>query len=156
MLDLSKKLAALTLPNKMVVPVFSAFDAVQSLYGTRVLNFQKLEIPTCDAHGYFDRDTGVFTFKTPGSYLIQFNGTAFQMPGCQVDLRVNSIIKTTGYCHAADGQPVNAQKPIGFVAISSVVTVKSGDYVDISIRSGSLCEPNIEKSSRFSALLLTC
>ena len=129
--DVSKKLAASTMANKCVVPVFSASKAVQQAAGPRV-TYEQLEIETCEAHGSFDKATGVFTVKTAGNYLIQFNETAVVNGNvwCRAYLRVNDIIKAKSFITP------NSGRNRGSCTITSVLKLNSGDKVDVVIENG--------------------
>ena len=65
------------------------------------MTFKKLDIETNEIHGSFNKDTGVFTVKTDGIYLVQFNGVVFgdKKFVSQIDLRVNEIAAANShYC----------------------------------------------------------
>ena len=149
-IDVSKKLAASTMTNQSVVPVFSASKAVQQAAGPRV-TYQQLEIETCEAHGSFDKATGVFTVKTTGNYLIQFNGTVIVSGWCKADLRVNDFSKAKSFITP------NSVENKGSCNISSVLKLKSGDKVDVVIENGSLFESTVTQGAYnyFSVFLLS-
>ena len=130
--------------NKAVIPVFSASKAIQQSSRDRA-TFGQLNIPTNEAHGSFNKDTGVLTVKTAGVYMIHFSGVGHHSASIsnKILLRVNSIVKAVS---------LNLH---GSIAISSVLKLKRGDQVDIAILEGTLDESAIGAFTSFSALLLS-
>ena len=150
-------LSSFALTNKSVVPVFSASIAVQKLAGNRV-TFKQLDIEITDAaHGSFDRTTGVFTVKTSGIYLINFNGVGYGTTGTasssNITLRVNDVVKASSYCYY-NGATTTTSRLYGSLSMSPVLKLDSGDLVDVFIVSGSLYEATGVFNS-FSAVLLS-
>ena len=134
--------------NKAVVPIFSASKALDILAGKRV-TFSRLEIETCEAHGDFNKNTGVFTVKTTGAYLVQFNGVTGNKGSCEVLLRVNEETKANSFCYHA----AKTHHLFGSVVISIVLKLQSGDQVDVFVKNGNLVE-STGAYNRFSAILL--
>ena len=142
---------------KTMVPIFSASKATQGVVGIR-LTFERLEIETCEVHGAFNKDTGVFVVKTSGTYLIQFNGVAAADYECrsEIILRVNGNAHANSFCYCGDGGPRRQQIP---VVISTLATLRRGDWVDVFVERGTIVEITNNTSNyygacnRFSAIL---
>ena len=134
--------------NKAVVPVFSASKAGQCAAGNRV-TFAQLDIETDEAHGSFDKTTGIFTAKTAGIYQINFNGVASSKGYSVINLRVNEIDKANSYNDHA-----HSTEHYCSIVVSPMLKLKSGDRVDVFIKYGTLYE-GTGVFTFFSAILLS-
>ena len=117
----------------------------------RRVTYLQLEMDTCKTHGSFHKESGTFTVKTAGIYLIQFNGVACSQSGCEIGLRVNEVFKANSYSAAGH---TTLYCPVG---LSTVIKLGCGDRVDIFVKIGSVSELTDGGSfNRFSAILLSC
>lgn len=134
--------------NSVCVPVFGASKLLEISDVGRV-KFAKLTQPKGDVHGTFDMTTGVFTVKSSGLYLFQFNGVSYLNCITNVQLKVNGITKAGSQSYCADSCSTQDSS----VDVSCVLFVRSEDEVAIFLENGDLHEawPN---ATRFWGILL--
>lgn len=137
------------------MPIFSAYKAVQCDAAEKRVIYELLDFPVNTVHGSFDKDSGVFTAKTAETYLFQFNGAAdskstYKSTCVNIALLVNDDVRANSFC-LLDSVIYDL---CGSIALSSMVKLKSGDRVEVFIRSGALSKRN-GPNNRFSGLPLS-
>ena len=127
-------------PWKNVVPVFSVKKSpnpqLMRINGT--VTFSVFNFVTKAEHGYFHLENGVFFVATPGTYQFHFNGLVIvdsQRHYARVDLRVNGVTKA--YTRSASCTEAMGYQPMN---LSALVTLDSGDRVDIGLVGGEIHE----------------
>lgn len=125
------------------VPVFSASHATQTTHGNYV-TYGRIEIEN-GAHGAFNKDSGIFTVKTPGLYHIHFDGKAYSGYETTIHLSVNGSPK-------ASSHDLGRGYTKGTNNMSALLQLCEGDRIGIFISRGYLSDID-EMSTRFFGIL---
>lgn len=138
--------------NKACVPVFVA-STYLTISKAKYVTYAELTLNAGDIHGVLDKTTGVFSAKSAGMYLFQFEGLASICESLKIQLKVNGITKVKSQSCSLGPKDSSEVQESGSLSVSCLLHVKSGDQIGVFLENGVLLS-NAPKTTRFWGILL--
>ena len=134
------------------VPVFSVRDCINPDASVHSYGFSTSVIETNTDHGNFDLPSGIFTVKTAGNYLLNFN-THVDLDEQDEDRWARRMhLKVNGETEVSSNN-YSSTSGIQSVVMTALLTLKTGDKVGVSGFLGELHEVEVYHTQFFGILL---
>lgn len=134
------------------VPVFSVRDCINPDESFHAYGFSTSVIETNTDHGNFNLPSGIFTVKTTGNYLLNFN-THVDLDQQDEDRWARRMhLKVNGETEVSSNN-YSSTSGIQSVVMTALLTLKTGDKVGVSGFLGELHEVEVYHTQFFGILL---
>jgi len=137
-------LESVTATNKGIIPIFT-ISGLKEVSPNSYVSFHHQEADdSLNYNGQFNPITGLFTARSPGSYLFLFRALARDKT--RLELRVNACVKASAMTTYSSHNKA--------LVVSAIVQLKIGDEVGVFLRDGNLFDLWL-RPAQFSGILLS-